>query len=160
MTARTSLLAAILFVDDTDVIHIDMNKSQSALEVHEDLQASMISWGNLLMASGGALKPVKCFYYLISFNWNARGKWSYAANEKDEEFAIGVPTPGGGFKGIDHLSMQEAKKTLGVYLCPTEDAAAQIKYILQKVHYWIARAKESSLRSRDIWFLLAHQLWP
>ena len=44
-------LAAILFVDDTDVIHVDMNKQQSAVEVHRDLQANMSSLGNLLMAS-------------------------------------------------------------------------------------------------------------
>ena len=70
------------------------------------------------------MKPIKCFYYLISFNWNASGKWSYAATEKDEEFAIGVPAPGGGFKGIGHLSVHKAMNTLGVYLCPTGDAAA------------------------------------
>ena len=51
-------------------------------------------------------------------------------------------------------------KTPGVYLCPTGDAAAQIKYIPKKAFDWICRAKESNLRSRDIWFLLVHQLWP
>ena len=30
-------LAAILFGDNTDVIHIDMNKQQSAIGVHRDL---------------------------------------------------------------------------------------------------------------------------
>ena len=113
-----------------------------------------------MMVSGGALKPIKYFYYLISFNWNANQKWSYAANEKDEEFAVGVPTPGGGFKEIDHLSVHKAMHILGVYLCPTGDAAAQIKYTLKKAFDWIARAKESNPRSRDIWFLLVHQLWP
>ena len=53
-------LAAILFVDDTDVIHIGMNKQQSETEVHRDLQTSIASWGSLLMASGGVLKPIKC----------------------------------------------------------------------------------------------------
>ena len=67
-------LAEILFVDDTDVIHIDMNKQQSAIEVHRDLQASIVSSGSLLMASGGSLKPMKCLYYLISFNWNVNKK--------------------------------------------------------------------------------------
>ena len=60
-------LSAILFVDDTDVIHFDMEKKETALEAHANLQESVESWGNLLVASGGALKPVKCFYYLISF---------------------------------------------------------------------------------------------
>ena len=90
------------------------------------------------------------FYYLVYFNWNVNGKWSYAANKKDEDFAIGVPTLGGGFEEINHLSVNTAMKTLGVYLCPTGDVAAQIKYILWKVCDSIARAKDSNLKSRDI----------
>ena len=84
------------------------------------------------MASGGALKPMKCFYYLISFNWNTNGKWSYTTNEKDEEFAIGVPTPGGGFEEINNLGVNTAMKTLETYLYPTGSATAQTKYILGK----------------------------
>ena len=71
-----------------------------------------------------------------------------------------MSTPGEGFKEIDHLSVNIAMKTLGVYLCPTGDTATQIKYILGEAFDWIARATESNLKSRDIWFLLAHQLWP
>ena len=60
-------LSAILFVDDTDVIHFDMEKNETALEAHAKFQESVESGGNLRMASGGVLRPVKCFYYLISF---------------------------------------------------------------------------------------------
>ena len=38
---------------------------------------------------------------------------------------MGVPTSGGGFEEIDYLNVNAAMKTLGVYLCPTGDAAAQ-----------------------------------
>ena len=58
-------VSAILFVDDTEVIHFDMEKNETALEAHANLQESVTSRGNLLIASGGALKPIKCFYYLI-----------------------------------------------------------------------------------------------
>jgi hypothetical protein len=27
------------------------------------------SWGNLLIATGGALQPNQCFYSIISFKW-------------------------------------------------------------------------------------------
>ena len=155
-------LAAILSVDNTDVIHIDMNKQQTAIEVHRDLQASIASWGSLLMANVDALKLIKCFYYLISFNfnWNANGKWSHALTEQNKEFAIGVSTPGEGFKEIDNLDVNIAMKILGIYLCPTGDASAQIKYILGKAFDWVGRAKERNLKRRDIWFILTHQWWP
>ena len=52
-----------------------------------------------------------------------------------------MPTPGGGFEEIDRLSVNTAMKSLGVYLGPTGDAAAQIKYILRKAFGWIVRAE-------------------
>ena len=54
---RTGNLAAILFVDDNDLINIEMDQDQTAAEAHEDLQASVNIWGKLLIASGGSLKP-------------------------------------------------------------------------------------------------------
>jgi hypothetical protein len=47
-------LAAILYVDDTDIIHLDMSKDESVADTHAALQASVMSWGNLLIATGGA----------------------------------------------------------------------------------------------------------
>ena len=49
---RTGHLAEILFVDNNDLIHIDMDQDQTAAEAHEDLHASVNSWGKLLIASG------------------------------------------------------------------------------------------------------------
>jgi hypothetical protein len=39
------------------------------LQAFEGLQHSIINWGNLLIATGGALKPIKWSYSLISFRW-------------------------------------------------------------------------------------------
>ena len=60
-------LAGGLFVDDTDLFHLDMRRIESAVESHGRLQEGVISWGNLLNATGGALKPEKCSFYSISF---------------------------------------------------------------------------------------------
>jgi hypothetical protein len=62
-------LAGIIFVDDTDLIHINMGQNEDADLALIHLQDSISNWGQLLLATGGALKPSKCFYYLISFEW-------------------------------------------------------------------------------------------
>ena len=62
-------LLAILYVDDTDLLHIDLSKNGTVDEVHNEIQASVKSWGNLLIATGGVLQPAKCFYSIISFDW-------------------------------------------------------------------------------------------
>jgi hypothetical protein len=59
------------------------------------LQEAVISWGNLLNATGGALKPEKCIFYLISFRWKADGTWLYDQNELKLVFALGVPMADG-----------------------------------------------------------------
>ena len=68
--------------------------------------------------------------------------------------------PDGSLVKIDHLSVDIAKETLGVFTCPSGDALAQFLSILQKGQKWIDHAVESHLQRRDIWFPLYHQLWP
>ena len=54
-------LAAIIFMEDTDLLHINMTRNESLEETHKALQVSVLSWGCKLIATGGALKPSKCF---------------------------------------------------------------------------------------------------
>jgi hypothetical protein len=64
--ARRSL-SAILYVDDTDLLHINMDVVESIDEVHIAIQSAIANWGKLLIVTGGSLKPEKCFYHLIDF---------------------------------------------------------------------------------------------
>ena len=112
------------------------------------------------MASGGVLKSVKCFYYLISFEWNAQGQWRYARNDKHNEFSLCVPTVDGGSAPIEYLGVDVAKETIGVFVCPSGAAGKQLDVIKFKAQEWTGRAEDSKLMQRDIWVLVDHQLWP
>jgi hypothetical protein len=61
---------AILYVDNTDLLHINLEEDESVAKVHESIQASIKNWGNLLIITGEALQPAKCFYLIISFKWS------------------------------------------------------------------------------------------
>jgi hypothetical protein len=56
-----------LFVDNTNLFHLDMQRVKTVHEAHSRLQDLVINWGKLLLATGGALKPAKCLFYLVSF---------------------------------------------------------------------------------------------
>ena len=60
-------LLALLFVVDTDLIHINLKEEETETLAHQIIQDSISNWGQLLIASGWAFKPLKCFYHLISF---------------------------------------------------------------------------------------------
>ena len=54
-------LSAILYVNNTEVLHIDLTKDESTHKVHTAIQGSVNSWGTLLIVTGGVLQPNKCF---------------------------------------------------------------------------------------------------
>ena len=153
-------LAAILFVDDTDLLHINMELDESANQVHAAMQDSIESWGRLLIASGGAFKPSKCFSHLISFGWKPNGQWKYDKNEENEELDFHVPMPDGSYVPIEPVGVDTAKETLGVWSCPSGDSTKACSIMEEKGQEWIDRAKEGHLARRDIWFLVDHQFWP
>ncbi len=80
-------LSAILYVDNTDLLHIGLSKDETVNKLHSAIQDSVYSWGNLLIATGGVLKPAKCFYSIIPFEWRD-GKWCYADNTLCGEFGV------------------------------------------------------------------------
>ncbi len=45
-----SHLSAIIYVDDTDLLHINLKDDESVEMVHQAIQASVLNWGNLLNA--------------------------------------------------------------------------------------------------------------
>jgi hypothetical protein len=62
-------ISAILYVDNTDLLHINLDQDKTAAEAHAAIQDSVTSWGELLIATGGALKPETCFYSVMLFEW-------------------------------------------------------------------------------------------
>jgi hypothetical protein len=153
-------IAGNLFVDDDDKLHIDMRINETKAEAHEKFQLSISNWGRLLIATGGALKPSKCLYYLISFKWNKEGIWTYESNEEEEEWHIGIPLTNGESAPIEHLSVDSAVKTLGSMTCPSGSNKASIERMLTQCEEWFNRLCLGTLSRRDVWFMWEIQLWP
>jgi hypothetical protein len=160
ITNKTIHLTGTLFVDDTDLKHFNLNKRETVTESHAPLQESITKWGRLLIATGGALKPAKCFYHMISFTWKADGSWSYEANKNIQQLSILVPLANGHVAPIKHLPVMTPTKALGQMTCPTESSKGAITQMKDKARKWIGKAKGGKLHRHNIWFLLDKQFWP
>ena len=134
-----------------DILHIDLTKKERVDKVHAHIQDSVNSWGNLLIATGGALQPSKCFYSIISFEW-INGMWRYATNQNREEYKITVPLSGRGQARIGHKAVSHAEKTLGAMTSLNRDSRAAIKLIQDKAQQWANEAERSSSRSEHMVF--------
>ena len=152
-------LAGILFVDDTDLLHVDLSASETITDAHEAMQSGVTDWGNLLIATGGALKPDKCFHTLIGFEW-VRGKWRYVHYDDNPDADLLVPLPDGSQVPIAHVPITEARETLGIFSAPDGNSTAAIKRMQSKTDSWLARAQESRLYKRMLIHSVERQLWP
>jgi hypothetical protein len=152
-------LSAILYIDDTDLLHIDLSKDKTVNKVHRAIQESVNSWGNLLIATGGVLQPNKYFYSIILFEWKDGG-WTYINNILRGEFGIKVPLPGGKEVPIDHKRVNHAEKTLGAMTLPDSNSNASIQLMQKKAQNWINAIRNRHLHCHNVWFLLKVQFWP
>ena len=160
ITNKTIHLAESLFADDTDLEHFNINKKDTREETHRALQESIINWGHLLIATGGALKPAKCFYHIISFSWGPDGRWRYDQNETANNLEIYIPLADGSPARIDHLSASTPTKTLGQMTCPNGNCDGALQQMRDKAQKWIDKARGGRLHRRNFWFLLDKQFWP
>jgi hypothetical protein len=150
---------AIVYVDDTDLLHIDLTKNKMVNKVHTAIQESVNSWGNLLIATDEAIQPSKCFYSIISFDW-INNAWKYASNAQKGEFGVTVPLPGGEMAGIGHRLVHHAEKTLGAMTSPDGNSWASIVMMQEKAQQWVNDVGNGHLHQHNVWFSLKVQLWP
>ena len=64
-----------IFVDDTDLITIGKDEETVDKVINRQQEATS-QWEKLLEITGGALKPSKCYWYLVDFKFK-QGEWSY-----------------------------------------------------------------------------------
>ncbi len=65
-------LALVLYVDDSDFFHMII-RMLSDKEFLQLVQNATNNWAGLVHATGGLLKPQKCFWYMLGWVWK-KGK--------------------------------------------------------------------------------------
>ena len=121
-----------------------MDKTEDLTDAHFHLQSSINNWGKLLIATGGSLKPEKCFFHLISFTWKPNGTWKYDSNKDNDKFRVTVPKWDGLAAHIDHYSVNHASKTLGSMTCPSSCNKGENQEMQGKSEAWGPQSKKAS----------------
>jgi hypothetical protein len=150
---------AILYVDNMDLLHINFDYDKSVDDAHAAIQNSVNSWGNLLIATGGALKQEKCFYSNISSEWVHR-EWKYKDKSINGRFGVTVPLPGGSSAAIAHCPVSRTEKTLSTMTSPDGTSSGAIQQMQEKAQQWVDAVRNGHIHHQNVWFLLQVQFWP
>jgi hypothetical protein len=119
-------------------------------------QIELELWSCLLNATGGALKPEKCFWYLLDYECS-EGEWTYT---KETTTELRIMNPDGTKSPIKQEKVTESKKTLGIYDSLLGGNKGHLSYIVEKAAQWVNRMKNGHLPSHIAWMAYKHQLWP
>jgi len=107
-------MVGFAFVDDTNLCVYGTRVTPMSMQA--EMQQAIDHWEGLLRATRGVLVPMKCFWYLISFQFK-NNKWQYITKpQKPGELTIKDDKQ----KRVDipRLEAHEAHQTLGVCLAP------------------------------------------
>ena len=126
------------FVDDTDLVANDPAPSASPQSVIARLQSSINFWEESLRASGGALVPSKCHWYLVDYSWSGRD-WLLLSTAQAPG-AISIRSPSGRRVTIERVEPHHARKTLGIFTAPDGAMTAELDYLKAKVKTWVDKS--------------------
>ena len=155
ITAEVIHLMGALFVDDTD-LYTWREDILDPGELWCQAQLELEHWSCLLNATGGALKPEKCLWYLLNYVCKD-GEWTYA--EMVPRVML-ITNPDGTISPIKQEKVTESKKTLGIHDSPSGGNATHLLFIKAKVSTWVNRMTNGHLPNHMAWIAYKHQLWP
>jgi hypothetical protein len=114
------------------------------------------NWSCLLNATGGALKPEKCFWYLLDYKC-VDGEWTYPDMVPRE---MVITNPDGTTSPIKQEKVTSSKKTLGIHGSLSRGNSTHLAFIKEKVNVWVSRMANYHLPNHMAWVTYRHQLWP
>jgi hypothetical protein len=63
-------LAAIIYVDDTDLLLCAISRDLLLDDFYNQCQTALTDWGHIVLATGGYLTASKCFWYMTAWKWH------------------------------------------------------------------------------------------
>ena len=67
--AKVFLFAAVIYIDDIDLLHWADSPEDSDEELMDSMQRDVTAWGEIVQSTGGILKAVKCSLFLLTYKW-------------------------------------------------------------------------------------------
>jgi hypothetical protein len=126
-------LVAVIFVDDSDLLHM-VCETTSDEDFISKVQAATDNWAGIVNATGGSLKPPKCFWYMLSHAWK-KGKPQLKKLAQLPTTELTILQPDGTRVPITLKDVDKAKKNSG-YTAHQQVTSLPTPTILSRLAYY------------------------
>jgi hypothetical protein len=119
----------------------------------QEMQQAIDTWEGGLRASGGALVPAKSYWFLTHFIFE-KNKWRYARIHETPGTITIRNTQGDGRVELERLKVEEAHKTLGVFIAMDGNQKAQTTSLWEKANLWADKLRVRRFTHAEAWYSL------
>jgi hypothetical protein len=144
LTAAQTSIFGFAFVDDTDIVR----DSKDPAELQSIMQQAVTTWLYILEATGGALEPAKSFWYAVAWRIE-KGTWKMYTPQLDTP--VMLPDLEGRTTDLALVPHNEARRTLGVHLCPAGDVRKQAMLLATQSQAWVTTITQAKLTQSLAW---------
>ena len=147
-----------MYVDDGDfpILAEDSNKSMSSVAATH--QQTVDCWAGGLRTTGGALKPAKCFWHPIKWEWK-KGKASTVRVSRIKS-QIKVTGPDGITANIPKLDYDSAREVMGIWQAPSGQMHSQLEKMANINNNYIEVLQTNYLHRKVVWTSFWGSHWP
>lgn len=126
-------IAATMYIDDTDLLTWARSACILDADFLQQVQKAVTDWSMLvLIATGGALRPEKSFWYWIAYRF-CNGIPYYRSLKELPKTPVLVPVRDGSLHPIELKQFDDPTVTLGTAQCPSGAPDAQLSRMKQQV---------------------------
>lgn len=141
------------FVDDSDSIIAPLN-CPTIQGLIREAQKAIDLWGGGLRATGGALSIEKTYWWLVDHSWHPLTQSWRPCSVQSRPGELWLRTTNSPSQRIRRLEMSDAEETLGIWIAPDGNSAAQIAAMTTKINAWSAKISSRQLNRTESWLSL------
>jgi hypothetical protein len=123
------------------------------------VQSATNDWVGLVCATGGSLKPQKCFWYMLGWIWK-KGKARLKTLYQFPQTPLYTPQPDRTRVPKQIKTVSDPEKKLSVYTCPMGIFSHNVGQLLTKELEYAERLGARKIPARDAWTGTYYQLFP
>ena len=120
-------LVGFAYVDDSDLF--TFSKTHDVHQTVQKMQILVDAWESTAKVTGGAIAPLKCWWYLIEFTWDEAGEWSYKNHTDNNIYKLEAVDENEKLQCLRYLPPDTSQEMLGVFLTPDGNNREQVKQL-------------------------------
>ena len=142
ITLATFLLVMVMYVDDNDIF-VTSTHNDPIPDVIGRSQQSLTTWRQTLQVTGGVVRPIKCSWVLISFDW--RDSEYYYKTIAQAPAELTLENERGDMEVVRRIEPHTSVKSLGVFLQTTGGDDDELEYMTTNITTWLDMINLSTL---------------